>query len=172
MCETNRRRTAPFAVIGELDALARAHRPHRPTTSWSTEIIPRSAAIGNLDGSPLTDGQTSSEICRVFRRAGLPERGWHSLRHSFGTHAALLGVNPWRLQAWMGHGRIDETMLYVHVAAAPHRPLPPELCSVAGPQDPDDRILHLLGCRASVKERARGTNVAQTAVSTSEGKGF
>ena len=23
------------------------------------------------------------------------------------------GVNPWRLQTWMGHKRIDETMLYV-----------------------------------------------------------
>jgi hypothetical protein len=33
-----------------------------------------------------------------------------------GIHAALFGVNPWRLQAWMGHQRIDETMLYVHVA--------------------------------------------------------
>jgi site-specific recombinase XerD len=27
-------------------------------------------------------------------------------------------VNPWRLQAWLGHKRIDKTMLYVHVAEA------------------------------------------------------
>ena len=61
---------------------------------------------------------------RVCRKAGLPERGWHSLRHSFGTHAALFGVNPWRLMSWMGHKRIDETMLYVHVAAVHQRALP------------------------------------------------
>jgi hypothetical protein len=39
-------------------------------------------------------------------------------RHSFGTHAAAFGVNPWRLMTWMGHKRIDETMLYVHLAIA------------------------------------------------------
>jgi integrase len=43
----------------------------------------------------------------------LPVRYWHTLRYSFGTHAALFGVKPWRLQTWMGHKRIDETMLYV-----------------------------------------------------------
>ena len=38
-----------------------------------------------------------------------------------GRTQRCLGVNPWRLQAWMGHDRIDETMLYVHVAADRHR---------------------------------------------------
>ena len=52
----------------------------------------------------------------VVRRARLPEKRWHTLRHTFGTHTALFGVNPWRLQSWMGHKRIDETMIYVHVA--------------------------------------------------------
>ncbi|HEX4461155.1 MAG TPA: tyrosine-type recombinase/integrase [Polyangia bacterium] len=104
----------------------------------------------NLDGSQLTDGQTTHAIRRIIRRAGLGERGWHSLRHSFGTHAALLGVNPWRLQAWMGHGRIDETMIYVHVASVHHRPLPDALRAVSGQDDPDRRLLYLMGRRASV----------------------
>jgi hypothetical protein len=82
----------------------------------------------------------------------------------------LLGVNPWRLQAWMGHGRIDETMLYVHVAASRMRPLPPELRAVSCPDDPDQRIVHLLGLRSTVKwndgsrpppPEIRGTDVAQ-----------
>jgi hypothetical protein len=51
----------------------------------------------------------------------------------------------------MGHGRIDETMLYVHVAASRQRPLPPELTAASTPEDPDRRILHLLGLRATVK---------------------
>jgi site-specific recombinase XerD len=46
------------------------------------------------------------------------------LRHAFGTHAALFGVNPWRLQSWMGHKRIDETMIYVHVAENHRREIP------------------------------------------------
>src|SRR5579863_6539702 len=119
--------------------------------------------IRNLDGTAMTDGQTTHAIRRIIRRAGLPVRSWHSLRHSFGTHAALLGVNPWRLQAWMGHGRIDETMLYVHVASIHHRPLPPELHAPAGHDDPDRRLVYLLGRRASMKwDSAAGAKVPST----------
>ena len=85
------------------------------------------------------------EICE---RAKLPSKQWHILRHTFGTHAALFGVNPWRLQSWMGHKRIDETMLYVHAAHAHMRPIPPPLLdAAAGEADPDRRILCLLGGR-------------------------
>ena len=51
----------------------------------------------------------------------------------------------------MGHGRIDETMIYVHVASSHQRPLPTELRKAAGTDDPDGRILVLLGQRAAVK---------------------
>lgn len=66
--------------------------------------------------SALRDAQTSHATYRVCGHAGLPNRGWHVLRHSFGTHAARFGVNPWQLMEWMGHKRIDETMGYVHIA--------------------------------------------------------
>jgi len=115
------------------------------------EVVRVGYVVRNDDGEPLTDGQTTHAVRRICRKAGLPERGWHSLRYSFGTHSALLGVNPWRLQAWMGHGRIDETMLYVHVAASRMRPLPPELRASAGIDDPDRRIVHLLGLRTTVR---------------------
>jgi integrase len=106
----------------------------------------------NPDGSAKTDGQANAAIVRICRRAGLPEKRWHTLRHTFGTHAALCGVNPWTLQAWMGHKRIDETMLYVHVAKDHRRDLPPEVIAAgANETDPDRRVLLMLG--------ARGTNV-------------
>jgi hypothetical protein len=76
--------------------------------------------------------------------------GFHRLRHSFGTHAALFGVNPWRLQAWMGHKRIDETMLYVHVAEAHHREWPEVIRQAAASEaDPDARVIKMLGARGS-----------------------
>src|SRR5262245_65749738 len=82
---------------------------------------------------------------RICRRAGLPVHGFHRLRHSLGTHAALLGVNPWRLQAWMGHKRIDETMLYVHVAENHRRDIPEGIVSAAsGEGNPDRRQLKML----------------------------
>ena len=81
-----------------------------------------------------------------------------------GTHAALFGVNPWRLQAWMGHKRIDETMIYVHVAEVHGRELPEEIQRDAvGVTDPDARVLAMLG--------ARGKTVAKTAVAGSENSG-
>jgi hypothetical protein len=65
----------------------------------------------------MTDNETKYHCYRLCR-AGLPERGRRNLRHAFGTHAAMFGVNPWKLMFWMGHKRIDETMLYVHFAEA------------------------------------------------------
>jgi integrase len=101
-------------------------------------------------GSAKTDDQADKAIGRICRRAGLPVRLFHTLRHTFGTHSALFGVNPWRLQAWLGHKRIDETMLYVHVAEAHPRELPEPVREAArGVDDPDARVLAMLGARGS-----------------------
>ncbi len=51
-------------------------------------------------------------IYRACRRAGLSERGWHVLRHSYAMHLAHFVVNPWRLQTWLGHSTINMTMRY------------------------------------------------------------
>lgn len=118
------------------------------------ETIREGFVVRNLDGSQKTDGQANAVILRICRRAGLPEKRWHRLRHTFGTHAALFGVNPWRLQSWMGHKRIDETTIYVHVAESHRREIPePVLEAGDAERDPDRRILAMLS--------ARGANVAQ-----------
>src|SRR5262249_34246298 len=102
----------------------------------------------------------------VCRRAGLPVRGWHTLRHTFGTHAALFGVNPWRLQTWLGHKRIDETMLYVHVAEAHTREWPEPVHDAARSEvDPDRRILARLGpgAKPGAKTAAATSGAQQSA---------
>jgi integrase len=109
--------------------------------------------VRNLDGTAKTDGQTSKAIQRIYERADLPERdgAWHLLRHSFGAHAALFGVNPWTLMKWMGHKRIDETMLYVNFASDHQRSSAPEIQAVADMErDPDRRIVAMLGARGTV----------------------
>ena len=137
-----------------------------PMTSTLHDALKRMSTIRegfvvrNLDGSAKRDGDTDHAIARICRRAGLPVRYWHTLRHAFGTHAALFGVNPWRLQAWLGHKRIDETMLYVHVAEAHVRELPENIRAHVSETDPDTRILKMLG--------ARGKTVAKTAVGAIE----
>jgi hypothetical protein len=126
-------------------------------------VIREGFVVRNLDGTHKTDDQADKAIQRICRKAGLPVRHWHTLRHAFGTHAALFGVNPWRLQAWLGHKRIDETMLYVHVAEAHHRELP-EIVRAKSREvdDPDQRVLAMLGARVEVTE-VRGSGVAVAA---------
>ena len=73
-------------------------------------------------------------------------------------------MNPWRLQAWLGHKRIDETMIYVHVAEPHDRELPEIVREKArGIDDPDQRVLAMLGARGSVEltdVRGSGVSVA------------
>jgi hypothetical protein len=68
----------------------------------------------------------------------------------------LFGVNPWRLQAWSGHKRIDETMLCVHVAEA-HPRQPPKHVQKAARRiaDPDARVLGMLSARIRRRKRRR-----------------
>jgi integrase len=128
------------------------------------ETVRDGYVVRSLDGRPKTDGEADHAIERICRRAGLPVRYWHTLRHSLGTHAALFGVNPWRLQVWLGHKRIDETMLYVHVAENHRREIPPEILAAAADEnDPDRRVLRMLGARGS-QVAAKRAAVPESAV--------
>lgn len=115
--------------------------------------------VCNRDGSPFTVGQVSNAVYRICRHAGLPERGWHLLRHCFGTHAAMFGANPWILMNWMGHKRIEETMRYVHIANHHWRPLPKAIVDAGADSDPNQRVIKMLSARSRgkgvAKEKAR-----------------
>jgi integrase len=115
--------------------------------------------------TPMRDAQTSHAIYRICGNAELDDHGWHKLRHSFGTHAARFGVNPWQLMEWMGHKRIDETMGYVHIAER-HRSIPPELVAAGMNEvDPNRRVLAMLGARG--KAVAKSTAVKTGSVTKS-----
>lgn len=115
--------------------------------------------VKNTDGSPKTDNQMRYALDAIYDRAELPRRGWHILRHTFGTHAALCSVNPWRLMMWMGHKRIDETMRYVHMAETHRRPLPEALVEAASAElDPDRRVLVMLANRGQPVGRGKLKN--------------
>lgn len=111
------------------------------------EVV-REGLVVFTKGEAITESEMRWALRRICRRARLPERQWHALRHSFGTHAALCGVNPWRLQAWMGHKAVTTTMHYVHVASNYVQPLPERVSAAAKDGNPDVRILAMLGARA------------------------
>jgi integrase len=117
--------------------------------------------VRHLDGTAMNDNDTKYHCYRICRAAGLPERGWHNLRHAFGTHAAMFGVNPWKLMQWMGHKRIDETMLYVHFAEAHLRPIPEAVREAQRDQDdPDRKVIAMLNARSSCVPRGSGAAVS------------
>lgn len=70
------------------------------------EVVREGYVVRNVDGSAKTDGQANAVILRICRRAGLPEKRWHTLRHGFGTHAALFGrpVAPAVVRRWATSG--------------------------------------------------------------------
>lgn len=126
-------------------------------------VVRTGFVVQNPDGSGMTDNETKYHCYRLCREAGLPERGWHNLRHAFGTHAAMFGVNPWKLMLWMGHKRIDETMLYVHFAEAHLRPLPEAIRNAQrGPEDPDQKVLAMLAARVNCHQRGSNGAVKST----------
>lgn len=71
----------------------------------------------SLKGTPLTRGKLYTSFIRAGRRAGLKGNiGVHTLRHTFATHLAMANVPVRTLQDYMGHSKIETTMIYLHLA--------------------------------------------------------
>jgi integrase len=49
-------------------------------------------------------------------RCHLPEKAWHSLRHTFASHFMMSGGNILTLQKLLGHGTLAMTLRYAHLA--------------------------------------------------------
>ena len=71
-------------------------------------VVREGFVVWNLDRKQKIDTQPMRALQRICRKAGLPVRLWHTSRHTFGTHAALFGLNPSLLQTWLGHKWNDE----------------------------------------------------------------
>jgi integrase len=87
----------------------------------------RSAFTGDDDlvfghattGQPLRRGGVLRRFKAATKRAGLGERRFHDLRHTFGTRmAATPGVTLRTLQEWLGHRDLATTLIYADYAPA------------------------------------------------------
>lgn len=112
--------------------------------------IRRGYVICNDDGTQKSDNQCTKANYRICRRAGLPERGWHLLRHTFATDAARYAVNPFALMQWLGHKALTETLGYIDFAKNHARPIPDYLIKAGATEtDPDKKVMKMLGARAN-----------------------
>jgi integrase len=96
---------------GQLTTPKGRTRPTVPMTETllaalkALDTIRTGFVIRTLDGLGMTGNETKYHCYRLCRAAGLPERGWHNLRHAFGTHAAMFGVTL-EADAVDGHKRM------------------------------------------------------------------
>lgn len=84
----------------------------------SIESLPRRAGYLFCDptGLPLTPSQCKWPIWRAEDAAKLRRTGPHMLRHTFASQLVMKGVPLPAVQALMGHGTIQMTMKYAHLA--------------------------------------------------------
>jgi len=96
-----------------------------------THVIPMNSAVRNvLENHPRTDspyvfpGINGDERVgfkrsweRIKKRACMPKRfRFHDLRHTFGTIAAVNGVDLFTLKSIMTHSQIQTTERYIHIS--------------------------------------------------------
>jgi integrase len=55
------------------------------------------------------------EILDAAKCSG-PDRGWHTLRHTFASHFMMAGGNILTLQKLLGHADLKTTMIYAHLS--------------------------------------------------------
>ena len=72
---------------------------------------------GNRPGRPMTTRQLSRLFHQAAEAAGITKAvSPHSLRHSFATHLLERGTDIRRIQALLGHSKLDTTARYASVA--------------------------------------------------------
>jgi site-specific recombinase XerD len=73
--------------------------------------------IKSRKNKPLSYESIRSIYEKARKRAGVKRgKGIHSLRHCFATHLLEAGYDIRKIQVLMGHARLSNTMIYLHVS--------------------------------------------------------
>jgi integrase/recombinase XerD len=80
-------------------------------------LFPTRFQAGDEEERPITDKAVWHACRESARRSGLSKRfGPHTLRHTFATHLMESGTDLPTIQLLMGHQKLQDTTLYVHLS--------------------------------------------------------
>lgn len=89
---------------------------------WEPELV-----FATRVGSRLGQRNALRAHYALLRRVGIPQSGFHRLRHTFATSYLQNGGDVVRLSRVLGHSQLTTTMRYLHLAVAdlqkPHQQL-------------------------------------------------
>lgn len=64
---------------------------------------------------PALDTMTH-RFSKLIKKAGILNSSLHTTRHTFGSHLAMAGVSPRKIQEVMGHADLKTTQIYMHLS--------------------------------------------------------
>jgi integrase len=102
------RRTIPLGATATAALLAQRTRT-REMRLRAVQWDDLNLVFPNVLGRPMRADKVLVSFKRVLKRAGLPERRLHDLRHTYATDLYAADVHPRSVQELLGHSRLDMT---------------------------------------------------------------
>lgn len=107
----NSNRTIP--ILSDTEEMLRKHKVKQMEYFFVNRLGKPEYVFTSDDGTIIDASNFRKSYQRMLRRAGVPYRKFHAIRHTFATEAIRRGVDVKDLQLLMGHADIETTYIYV-----------------------------------------------------------